>query len=220
MDFDNPIANIVNAIIVIVIIYSIVISIRNNIKERIERKEYCKLVAQYYMEKHSWELNLDGPKVLEFIEKSYSYYKANPEKFMVAENEYKNHLKADYAEKEAKKRELIKKRVFAYDYEEMLYEIYAPTATRINSNEWKSNSLNKDYIIERIGNIMEISKEEALKIFDLLIDKKILEKEYRNEDEISLCYMLNSKYYRSSDEWQIVSDIDLNLSKWMVNHGY
>lgn len=220
MDFDNPIANIVNAIIVIVIIYSIVISIRNIIKERIERKEYCKLVAQYYMEKHSWELDLDGPKVLEFIEKSYSYYKANPEKFMVAENEYKNHLKADYAEKEAKKRELIKKRVFAYDYEEMLYEIYAPTATRINSNEWKSNSLNMDYIIERIGNIMEISKEEALKIFDLLIDKKILEKEYRNEDEISLCYMLNSKYYCSSDEWQIVSDIDLNLSKWMVNHGY
>lgn len=218
MDFDNPIANIVNAIIIIIIIYSIVISIRNNIKERKERKEYYELVAQYYMEKHSWELNMDGPKVLKFIENSYKYYKANPEKFIVAEKEYKNHLKADYAEKEAKRRELIRKRVFAYDYEEMLYEIYAPTATKINSNAWDAKSLDKDYVIERIGKIREISKEEALKIFDLLIDKKILEKRHRNDNEISLCYMLNNS--NCFDEWQIVSDIDLNLSKWMANHGY
>ena len=218
MDFDNPIANIVNTIIIIIIIYSIVISIRDTIKERIEKKEYYELVAQYYMEKHSWELNMDGPKVLKFIENSYKYYKANPEKFIVAEKDYKNHLKADYAEKEAKRRELIRKRVFAYDYEEMLYEIYAPTATRTNSNAWEAKSLDKDYVIERIGKIREISKEEALKIFDLLIDKKILEKDYRNDNEISLCYMLNNS--NCFDEWQIVSDIDLNLSKWMANHGY
>lgn len=211
--------DLINTFIVLVIIHMIIYSIRHYVMDWWENRKYYQTIARHYVSNHSWEMNMDDSETLTFIEKSYSYYKKHPEEFMVAEKEYKNHLKSDYEQEEKLKRILIRKRVFLYDYEDMLCEIYAPTAERRYSKRWEATDLEKEHIIGRIEKIMNTSKEDALRIFDLLVENKVLEKSWRDDDKYSLCRMLDSE--RSPrDEWKVVTDIDIDLSKWMVAHGY
>ncbi len=211
-------SDIANTIIVICMIAVASYWINGHIQDWLETRKYYKDIARLYMSNHSLEKNLSDSESMRFIDKSSSYFKRHPEEFKVAEKEYLDHQKQLHKEEEHIKRELIKKRVFLYDYEDMLCQIYAPTAKREYSKTWKSTGLERDYIIKRIGEIRGISKEESEKLFNLFIEKEILAIDYN--DKIELCRMLNSGDSYLNDDWKVVTDTDINLSRWMVEHGY
>ena len=144
----------------------------------------------------------------------------------IEEDDY--HIDKDelWYEKESKKREWIKERVFAYDYEEMLYQIFAPSATCLSTVFYSDfNGINKDEIIDKISEIKHISYTKAKKIFDILVEHKLLNKSYKQPNNYRLCSMLETSSYSHSDFkfdncWYIVTVLDMNLDKWMKMHNH
>lgn len=156
------------------------------------------------------------------------YYKQHPEEFI---NDEKKHAQKAYANYILYERDFITKRVFAYDYEGMLYEIYAPFA-KPYKNGWIATPLDKDFVINRIAEIERKTKNEAEGIFSQLYVKGLLHITKISEEvdgeivikkQLVLDNMLDSlKPYDGLkfNTWSIVSDKDMNLSKWMEYHDY
>lgn len=146
------------------------------------------------------------------------FFKEHPDKLAEAERKFKEREKRSHEYDEYRKKELIKSRVFAYDYEDMLFQIFAPTAKDIN-NHWSPGNLSKEHVVMRIAGIRNVSKEEALRICDILINKEVL------YDISGAGLILAPMFYddfscRPDSKWNIVSDTDMTLNKWMVAHGY
>ena len=127
-------------------------------------------------------------------------------------------------DKEVSKRKCIKDRVFAYDYEDMLFQIYAPTAY-YNYSRWTSNSLRRDEILKRISEIKKISINDAVEIFDILLKHNLIIKRY-GCDDYELTRMLENSAFLGDDYnfeepfWFSVTVLDMNLDKWMTMHNY
>lgn len=69
--------------------------------------------------------------------------------------------------------------------------------------------LPKEEIISKISTIRGVSKIEAKDIFNKLEEHNVLL-------EIGGDYMLS--LINTSSDWDIVSDTDMNLDKWIVKH--
>ena len=165
----------------------------------------------------------------EYIRKQYKehpsdhirkYFKAHPDKLAEAENLYKKKQETEHYNRESWKKHYIMQRVSAYDYEEMLYQIYAPTAEE-TIRGWYSREISESEMINRISEIKNISRFEAFEMLNLLKEKQILFRTNRdNEVYYSLSFMLEKEIGGVGARWDIVSDTDWNLDKWMVAHGY
>lgn len=122
---------------------------------------------------------------------------------------------------EAEKRDLIKHRVLAYDYEDMLFQIFAPFAIE-KKGEWIPTGLSNEFVVKRISEIKGISNEESLKIYEMLIKNSVLHDKQDNSKIgklVFLSFMLRDDSMSNSD-WKIISDTDMTFNKWMERHGY
>ena len=137
------------------------------------------------------------------------FFKENPGELKRREDAWQAKQKEKYQENEKKKKQKIKDRIFAYDYEDTLFEIFAPYAKN-GGGIWTCDKwLPKEDIISKISAIRGISKHESESIFNKLEEHNVLIK-------IGGEYMLS--VINTFSDWNIVSDTDMNLNKWMVEH--
>ena len=173
-------------------------------------------VAEYYQDYHESREDISAIK---------KRLRQNHELFVKTEKQYEEAQRKNHVRKESKKREAIIMRVFAYEYEELLYQIFAPLAKSNDAYSvwgWTtlcSEGYSKDYIIQKISEIKNIPISEAESIFHILVKHKLIYKYH----EYLLTRLLETSRPSSPEDylcWDIVTDIDMNLDKWMNEHGY
>ena len=109
-------------------------------------------------------------------------------------------------------------RTFAYDFEDMLFQIYSKVAIEDARGKWVALSyVKKEDLINKISEIKNVDCCEAERILDLLNKHAIL-------SDIGEGFLLSTllQDFGSGEKiaWNIVSETDMNLDKWMVSHGY
>ncbi len=155
------------------------------------------LCELYTFEHYSHRYNYPYSKIKKF-------FKENPEEIKRREEIWQEKLKEEHAEEERKRKQQIIGRIFAYDYEDTLFEIYAPYAEK-RGETWVCNTwLPKNEVISKIATIRRISKLEAEDIA-----KQLEEHWFLWENKYS--YMIPS-----DSNWNILSDTDMNLDKWIT----
>lgn len=196
-------------VLVLFAIYGLVKLIPYLIKKRTHENELALFYKKNYM------TNSDLSTIRKQI-------KNNPGLFKEIEKKYKEQKERDYSYQEAKRKEAMAKRVFAYDYEELLYQIFAPIA---ESNDhflyWTTSGSREGFdkvnLIHRISVLSKKSAIESEQLFDILLEHELI---YNWGGVYKLTFMLE---YSNGDEllrWDIISDTDWNLDKWMNAHGY
>ena len=188
-------------------------------------------VLIYYAAKmmyQSWEHELD---IANFYKKNHlihtdiknikKSFKDNPELYKKAAQEYDDEKKALYIYNENKRKKAIAKRVYAYEYEDMLYQIFAPIVERYCYTDlyWSTYRINlsKEYLVQKITEIIGITEEGAEQIIEYLASKDIL---FNYDGRYHLTSMLEKGTGDTYERWNIISDTDMNIDKWMNEHGY
>lgn len=175
-----------------------------------ERKEKQK--------KHYKELAKNYTFCYESIESIEKRFKNDPELLKEAEKLFAQSMEDKKRYKELDRKRGIVERVFAYDYEDLLFQIYAPVATENYFHVWDAYDkyLTRGQILDRISEIRAISIEEADKTFQILKEHFLI---VPYGQGFCLTHMLEADR-NISPSWNIVSYTDMNLDKWMVAHGY
>lgn len=145
------------------------------------------------------------------------FFKEHPDKLAEAEKLYKKRMESKHHAREAWKKEFIMHRIFAYDYEEMLFQIFSDHAMLDEMGKWHSQHIDKNHLLQRISEIKNIEIEESQRIVDTLIEHCVLCNV--GEDCFLSSLLEESDDNQSMSRWNIVSDIDMNLDKWMKAHG-
>lgn len=120
------------------------------------------------------------------------------------------------------RRKKIVNRVHSYQYENLIYEIYSPYAeNKKTSNKiygtfprqsWAvTEYLEDEFIKSEISRIMAISKEEATAMFNSFLKSYLLIHKSYNAHKSLIGPTL-------SEDWDIISKNDMNLSRWMESH--
>lgn len=214
-------------ILLIVVVLAIMVLLRLH-----RRTVHLRNMAEFYRDTHWWkepkqgiycEISIkddpladigyiSGDKIEGEIKEIIKRFKKDPDLLKDTERNYRNQQQAHVIKQEVYKKELIKKRVFAYDYEELLFQIYKPTAKE-ELGEWRLEGLSKDEIIQGISNLKCISSNEAETLFDVLVDHNLIWRfGYKYELSPILC--------SGNNGWDVVSNIDMNFDKWMVAHRF
>ncbi len=191
--------------IIVLVIFAIVVAYK-----LLQVRNHETQMAMFYKKNH---ITNDGVSTIR------KRFKKNRELLVETEREYEKEKNADYLFHENKRKKAIAKRVFAYDYEDMLYQIYAPVAKKYLKWSASGVTLEKSYIIQRISEIKNVSCIDAESIFNILVDHELI-CEY-GPGNYFLTTMLegNSDILEHNIEaWNVVSDTDMNLNKWMVEH--
>lgn len=135
----------------------------------------------------------------------------------------KVHLKAlQFKNDEAKKikeyedeikKNKIRNRVYAYDYEETIYEIFSRTAYYHKFfNEkivYHCRDIKKDEFIDVLSSKLKLSKNEAERLFNVFLNRQLLFMDKFEKCGIGFTLTLY---------WNIVSPNDLNFSRWIEAH--
>lgn len=130
----------------------------------------------------------------------------------------------DRYEEEERKREIQKRkkgiidRCFSYEYEDLLFEVFAPFANRDRTplaiaycKEWEHHeSLEVEFVLNEIIRISKVSNEEANQLITKFIKHRLI-KLSPNEQKCCLGDVL-------VDYWNIVSGDDMNLTRWIQQH--
>ena len=145
------------------------------------------------------------------------FFKEHPDKLAEAEKLYKKRMESKHHAREAWKKEFIMHRIFAYDYEEMLFQIFSDHAILDEMGKWHSQHIDKNHLLQRISEIKNIEIEESQRIVDTLIEHCVLCNV--GEDCFLSSLLEESDDNQSMIRWNIVSDTDMNLDKWMKAHG-
>lgn len=124
---------------------------------------------------------------------------------------------AERKKEELKRKDKIIKRVFSYQYEELIYEIFSPYAKKnqfggtFRRQSWSVNEeLENEFVINEISRILSISYDEASSLFKKFIENELLGRStYKNRCNIGTLL---------GNEWDLVSKDDMNLSRWMESH--
>lgn len=192
------------------------------------RHAHLEKMAYFYREKNRWKEPqkgvygsfkimedplidmgfINGQEINREIASIIKRFKKDPQLLKKTEKAYyeEEHRKA--IEKENQKKELIKKRVFSYDYEDLLYRLYEPTAKEY-LGDWQIEGIDKDVIIQRISEIKSISGNEAEELFKLFVEHDLIWGVGRK-------YELTPMLAKWNADWNIVSDTDMNFQKWMI----
>lgn len=182
-----------------------------NMKKDRERNDHYRELAKYFSERELGIIQNNRYTKEHPADVIRRFFKEHPDKLEEAERKYKVDEHNRYIRKEEIKRELIKTRVFAYDYEEMLFQIFA-------HYEVKHEKPSRHDVIQRISEIKGIPENEAINMFELLLNKQVLF-DLPGDLGVSLNPMLVTDDYWNK-EWNIVSNTDMTLNKWMIAHGY
>lgn len=108
-------------------------------------------------------------------------------------------------------KELVCRRAFAYEYEEMIYKIFT---YKNDKNHYVEIKKQKSFeVIKKISEIRHIPLDEAEKLFYLLDSKRVLDYSLRvlGSDEVYIGKILES----GTTGWNIISDDDMNIQKWI-----
>ena len=143
------------------------------------------------------------------------YFKEHPDLLDECEQRWKQKQQEEYENNENKRKQMFINRIFAYDYEELLFELYAPLANH-RTGCWETGfgvGPTHEELLQKIMASKNVSKEKADDIIKELEHHGII---YQCKDGYGLGSVLNG----ISRESTIVSDSDMNLDKWMNAHGY
>lgn len=147
---------------------------------------------------------------MNYIKKKY------PEKWEEAIQRCKrfDEQEAIYQDKDRKQK--IANRMFAYEYEEDLYKLYSKYA-HVEHKQYTSagKALGKKKICEHLMTCRNLSEDKANNLIDELLKHNVLSNVYVG---VVLSPMIDGRFYGSY--WDVVSDRDLNLHKWMIQNGY
>lgn len=147
---------------------------------------------------------------MNYIRKKY------PEKWEEAQklSEFSDEQNAIFQDKDRKQK--IANRMFAYDYEEDLYKLFSKYA-HVEHKQYTSagKTVGKKTLCDHLMKCRNLSEEECNTLIGELIKHEVLFDGYVG---ITLSSMIDGRFYGSY--WNVVSDRDLNLHKWMIQNGY
>ena len=105
----------------------------------------------------------------------------------------------------------IKIRIFAYDYEDFLFSVFAPYAYKISerSNNYFSRKVSKDYLIQKIKECPQFCGKNPEDVISLLLENGLL----FSTDKLK--FELGTVLESYGD---IVSDYDMTFNKWIEMH--
>lgn len=144
------------------------------------------------------------------------------------EKAFLERIKANEKEKqkedERRKRKIIN-RVFSYNYEETIYEIFSTKAILLDeypkgNPTFSTPYLSVDYVVDEMARLLGISDSASKALFLELAKKKILYLPVKKDN--------NGKNYIESGkcgigdlllhDWDVISKYDLNFNRWMATH--
>lgn len=177
-----------------------------------KKTEHLKSLVEYvydeYMTFQDEHENYSEAKALRRFFSNTRIYKKAIELQREDENIRKGH------EYEFKKRN-IKNRVYAYDYEETIYDIFSKTAYYFTPEyptekiDYHYGDIKKDVFIEELSSKLKLSKDEAESLFNEFL-KRLLVMMNRN-GTCRIGYTLDLY-------WNVVSPNDLNFTRWIEAH--
>lgn len=147
---------------------------------------------------------------MRYIKKYY------PEKWEEAVKTQNYFDEQDAIAKDKRRKIEIRNRMFAYEYEEDLYKFFSKYAfIEYGKYTTAGKYVKRDLLRSYLENSRKCSSKEADDIIDNLIEHEILIGRY--SPTVTL-----SGYLRGDicSNWNVVSDRDMNLHKWMINNGY
>lgn len=176
---------------------------------------HVKEVAQVYISNNYVNTNVNVNRVAKALMKDNSLLQE-------AERMYKNQQERDHFYKETQRKEAIAQRVFAYDYEELLFQIYARIAEdNDHFGYWTTIDAREGYdesnLIHMISIVSKKSIPESEQLFNILLEHHLI---YKWGGTYRLTTMLEKTLGDNLLRWDVVTDIDWNLDKWMNAHGY
>ncbi|MBR6139608.1 MAG: hypothetical protein IKQ12_08605 [Prevotella sp.] len=146
-------------------------------------------------------------------------YLSDPEIRKRAEEKRKEYNDEKQKHEELLRKERIIKRTYSYKYENILYEIFAPYATKskyeLDGQMWEMpyhKSLDNDYVISEISRLLNVSSEEANKLFWEFEKNNMIDMDNLLDKKKSVRCCLGSLLL---NDWNIITNEDMNLSKWI-----
>lgn len=183
-----------------------------------EKADHYRELATFFSERELGLVRTDRHKKENPDDVICRFFKEHPDKLVEAEKRYKEEKEREHNNLESWKKLYIMQRTFAYDYEDMLFQIYSKVATEDTRGKWVAiTHVKKEDLISNISEIKNIDSAEAERLLNSLHKHCIL------SDVGDGCLLSSLLQDLGTDEkwaWNIVSDTDQNLDKWMVAHGY
>ena len=147
---------------------------------------------------------------------------SNPETRRYAEEQRQKAIQKTEAYEDKRRKELILKRTYSYQYEDVVYEIFAPLAVKEKNAQlaaerggWHvSKSLDKAFVQNEIARIMKISDEDASNLLFEFKENKMIKILNIPPKLNNACFMGDLLLY----QWDIISKQDKNISKWIGTH--
>ena len=116
-----------------------------------------------------------------------------------------------------KRKEFIKKRVYSYKYENVIYEIFSPYARKggggiFRRQRWTIDLIyfEDEFVKDEISRILNIPYSDAAKLFEEFLDNQLLVHSF-GETKCSVGNILTK-------QWDIITKTDNNFSNWMDSH--
>lgn len=186
-------------------------------KKYTETNEHYRELAKFFSERELGIIKDNRYTKENHVDVIRRFFKEHPDKLAEAEKLYKKKRENAHHAREAWKKRYILQRIFAYDYEEMLFQIFSDHAILDEMGKWHSQDIDKNHLLQRISEIKNIEIDEAQRMVDTLVEHSVL-------CNVGEDYFLSSLLQESDDNqamirWNIVSDTDMNLDKWMKAHG-
>lgn len=111
----------------------------------------------------------------------------------------------------------IANRLFSYDYEETIYEIFSKTAWYFITDNplqmkfvtYSSGYIKKDEFIDKLSSKLKLSKNEADNLYNEFLNKRIIDETDKGNCGIG---------FTLSVCWNVISPNDLNFTRWMKAH--
>lgn len=196
-----------------------------------KRYKYLNKLADFYLEEHRYDEEkwwkekwlkknagnlynnplrelgyIDGSEINSYINEIVKRFRKDHNFLKETEDSYKESEKEKKLEYEKERKRNIVERAFAYDYEELLFRIYEPTAEYYDG-EWSPESMFKEEVLQRIIEIKNISRNEAEDIFKILVDHKLI------IYIAGRCFLTLTLHDKNLSH--IISKTDMNFNRWM-----
>lgn len=119
-------------------------------------------------------------------------------------------------EADLKRKDSIIKRTFSYKYEDVVYEIFAPFAYKVQydykGQYWHiGEMLPKAFVISEISRILDLPNEDADQLLSAFIEHDMISDCLCDEGMCEFGSLLDYN-------WDIISSQDMSLTKWIEQH--
>ena len=141
---------------------------------------------------------------------------SDPEVRKRAEERRATYNEEKQMEADLKRKDTIIKRKFSYKYENVVYEIFAPFAYKVQydykGQYWHiSEALPKVFVVSEISRILEIPNDNAVQLLSDFIEHGMISVCLFEE---GMCEFGSLLEYN----WDVISSQDMSLTKWIEQH--